>query len=166
MTFPSAERRSSIRWIFTASGSVLRRCCSSWSVVVVGTRRPFLFPTVKRPTIRVPAIVAWQMGITSWSSDSKTLEKVVSLRFASLSAALLWNGWAGLGLGMAGIASLQHSISHPTLSHPITGRVLGSMQTSAIQSANSAQPRPSSPQSVQYQHKRTCKSSPKHRQQR
>jgi hypothetical protein len=41
--------------------------------VVVGTRRPFLLPTVRRPTMRVPAMVAWQMGITSWSSDSKTL---------------------------------------------------------------------------------------------
>lgn len=81
MTFPRAERRSSMRWIFTASGRVLRRCWSSWSVVVVGTRRPFLFPTVKRPTMRVPAIVAWQIGMTSWSSDSKTLREVVSLAF-------------------------------------------------------------------------------------
>ena len=31
------------------------------------------YPAVNRPTILVPAIVAWQMGITSWSSASKTL---------------------------------------------------------------------------------------------
>lgn len=43
MTFPSAESLSSIRWILTSSGNVLRRCCSSWSVVDVGTNSPFLF---------------------------------------------------------------------------------------------------------------------------
>lgn len=43
MTFPNAERRSSIRWILTWSGRVFRRCCNSWSVVVVGTRRPLRF---------------------------------------------------------------------------------------------------------------------------
>lgn len=32
-------------------------------------------PAVKRPTIRVPAMVAWQMGMTSWSSASKTLSR-------------------------------------------------------------------------------------------
>lgn len=31
------------------------------------------YPTVNRPRMRVPAMVAWQMGMTSWSSDSKTL---------------------------------------------------------------------------------------------
>lgn len=64
-----------MRWIFTLSGIELRRCWSSWSVVEVGTRRPFLFPAVRRPTMRVPAIVQWQIGITSWSSASKTLWK-------------------------------------------------------------------------------------------
>lgn len=45
----------------------------------VRTPRPWLeqdfeaYPAVIRPTIRVPAIVAWQMGITSWSSASNTL---------------------------------------------------------------------------------------------
>jgi hypothetical protein len=43
MTLPSAERRSSMRWILTLSGSELRRCWSSWSVVDVGTSRPLRF---------------------------------------------------------------------------------------------------------------------------
>ena len=43
ITFPNADSRSSMRWILTVSGSVFLRCWSSWSVVVVGTRRPFLF---------------------------------------------------------------------------------------------------------------------------
>lgn len=74
MTLPRAERRSSIRRIATESGRLFRRCWSSWSVVVVGTRRPFLLPAVRRPTIRVPAMVAWQIGMTSWSSASKMLD--------------------------------------------------------------------------------------------
>src|ERR1700753_1237131 len=41
MTLPRAESFSSMRWILTVSGRLLRRCCSSWSVVDVGTRRPF-----------------------------------------------------------------------------------------------------------------------------
>lgn len=32
-------------------------------------------PAVNRPTIRVPATVAWQMGMTSCSSASKTLAR-------------------------------------------------------------------------------------------
>ena len=76
MTLPSADNRSSILWILTLSGIELRRCWSSWSVVVVGTRRPFLLPAVRRPMMRVPAIVAWQIGMTSWSSASKTLRQV------------------------------------------------------------------------------------------
>ena len=75
MTFPSADNRSSILWILTSSGILFRRCCSSWSVVEVGTNSPFRFPAVSRPMIRVPAIVQWQIGITSWSSASKTLWK-------------------------------------------------------------------------------------------
>jgi hypothetical protein len=47
--------------------------CSSWSEVEVGTSRPLRLPAVRRPTIRVPAMVVWQMGITSWSSASKML---------------------------------------------------------------------------------------------
>ncbi len=43
MTLPSADKRSSMRWILTLSGIELRRCWSSWSVVVVGTRRPLRF---------------------------------------------------------------------------------------------------------------------------
>ena len=31
------------------------------------------YPAVSRPTIRVPAMVAWHIGITSCSSASKTL---------------------------------------------------------------------------------------------
>jgi hypothetical protein len=31
------------------------------------------YPAVSLPMILVPAMVAWQMGITSWSSASKTL---------------------------------------------------------------------------------------------
>lgn len=107
MTFPSADKRSSIRWILTLSGIEFRRCWSSWSVVEVGTRSPLrllhrtcqmptrsqdaplsslvfgsakerggeTYPAVKRPIIRVPAIVAWQMGMTSWSSASNTLRR-------------------------------------------------------------------------------------------
>lgn len=41
-------------------------------MVEVGTRRPFLLPAVRRPTILVPAIVQRAMGIRSASSDSKT----------------------------------------------------------------------------------------------
>lgn len=37
-------------------------------------RLSLTYPTVNRPTIRVPAIVAWQIGITSWSSASNTLD--------------------------------------------------------------------------------------------
>lgn len=43
MTFPSADNRSSILCILTVSGMEFRRCCSSWSVVDVGTKRPFRF---------------------------------------------------------------------------------------------------------------------------
>ena len=87
ITLPSAESRSSMRWILTASGMEFRRCCSSWSVVVVGTSSPFrllqrqrastscqtAYPAVNRPMMRVPAIVAWQMGMTSCNSASKML---------------------------------------------------------------------------------------------
>jgi hypothetical protein len=33
------------------------------------------YPAVSLPMILVPAMVAWQMGITSWSSASKTLSR-------------------------------------------------------------------------------------------
>ncbi|KAH8631938.1 eukaryotic translation initiation factor 6 [Alternaria alternata] len=33
------------------------------------------YPAVSLPTILVPAMVAWQMGMTSWSSASKTLSR-------------------------------------------------------------------------------------------
>jgi hypothetical protein len=42
-------------------------------VVVEGTKRPCLFPTQSLPMIRVPAMLVWIIGITSFSSDSKTL---------------------------------------------------------------------------------------------
>lgn len=71
ITLPRADNRSSIRCILTESGSVFRSCCSSWSVVDVGTSRPFLLPAVRRPTIRVPAIVHCAMGMRSASSASK-----------------------------------------------------------------------------------------------
>lgn len=82
----------------TSSGKLFLKCCSSWSVVLVGTSRPFRFlcartqsamrtspdprpgetyPAVNRPIILVPAIVAWQMGMTSCSSASKILGKHV-----------------------------------------------------------------------------------------
>lgn len=70
MTFPSADSRSSIRWRATASGSEFRKCCSSWSVVEDGTRRPCLFPAVSLPRILVPAMDAWTIGMTSPSSLS------------------------------------------------------------------------------------------------
>lgn len=41
---PRAESRSSTRRICTESGRQLRMCCSSWSVALLGTRRPCLFP--------------------------------------------------------------------------------------------------------------------------
>ena len=82
MTLPSADRRSSMRWILTSSGMLLRKCCSSWSDVLVGTRRPLRLPAVRRPMMRVPAMVVWQMGITSWSSASKTLRRRLVHLFA------------------------------------------------------------------------------------
>lgn len=60
-------------------------CCGDKEAVAVSIRlltsfflsscfqREKAYPTVRRPIIRVPAIVAWQMGMTSWSSASKTL---------------------------------------------------------------------------------------------
>ena len=54
ITFPRAESLSSRRWMTTVSGRELRRCWSSVSVVVEGTRRPREFPTVTRPTKRQP----------------------------------------------------------------------------------------------------------------
>ena len=44
MQFPRADSRSSTLWITTVSGKAFRRCCSSWSVVVLGTSSPRLFP--------------------------------------------------------------------------------------------------------------------------
>lgn len=44
MQFPRADRRSSTRWMTTESGRAFRRCCSSWSVVVLGTSSPRLLP--------------------------------------------------------------------------------------------------------------------------
>lgn len=35
----------------------------------------FTYPAVNRPTMRVPAIVAWQIGMTSCNSASKTLHE-------------------------------------------------------------------------------------------
>lgn len=43
-TFPSADNRSSTRCTQTVSGKEFLRCCSSVSVVELGTRSPFLFP--------------------------------------------------------------------------------------------------------------------------
>lgn len=43
---PNAERRSSTLCILTLSGKELRKCCNSWSVVVLGTSRPLRLPTV------------------------------------------------------------------------------------------------------------------------
>ena len=40
ITLPNADNLSSIRCILTSSGIEFRRCCNSWSVVDVGTRRP------------------------------------------------------------------------------------------------------------------------------
>lgn len=48
---------SSTRWTTTESGSELRMCCSSWSVVELGRIRPLLFPTQSRPTMRQPAML-------------------------------------------------------------------------------------------------------------
>lgn len=42
-------------------------------MVEVGTSKPFLFPAVRRPTMRVPAMVHCAMGIKSASSASKML---------------------------------------------------------------------------------------------
>lgn len=41
------------------------------------------YPTVNLPTILVPAIVAWQMGMTSCSSASNTLFPSVPLFFCN-----------------------------------------------------------------------------------
>mmetsp|Transcript_5787 Transcript_5787/g.19485 ORF Transcript_5787/g.19485 Transcript_5787/m.19485 type:complete len:240 (-) Transcript_5787:148-867(-) len=71
-TLPSADSRSSTRWIRTPSGSELRRWSSSWSVVVLGTTSPFLLPTTTRPTMRVPAMEVCTTGMCSASSCSKT----------------------------------------------------------------------------------------------
>jgi len=73
ITLPRALSRSSMRCILTSSGRLSLKCWSSWSVVDVGTSNPFRLPAVSRPTILVPAIVAWHMGITSCNSASKTL---------------------------------------------------------------------------------------------
>ena len=48
-----------------------------------GTRGTY--PAVKRPIILVPAIVAWQIGMTSWSSASNTLRRKGSAACASVS---------------------------------------------------------------------------------
>lgn len=43
-TLPSADNRSSTRCTRTVSGRQFLKCCSSVSVVELGTRSPFLFP--------------------------------------------------------------------------------------------------------------------------
>ena len=48
MQFPSADSRSSTRCTTTSSGSALRMCSSSWSVVVLGKSSPFLLPGGRR----------------------------------------------------------------------------------------------------------------------
>ncbi len=60
-----------MRCTTTSSGSALRMCSSSWSVVLLGTSRPFLLPTVMRPTSRVPAMLHFTTGMWSASSASK-----------------------------------------------------------------------------------------------
>lgn len=47
---------------------------SPWSVVVLGSSRPFRLPTVMRPTSRVPATEALITGMWSASSASNTLQ--------------------------------------------------------------------------------------------
>ena len=72
---PRALSRSSMRCTTTSSGSVLRMCSSSWSVVLLGTSSPFLLPTVMRPTSRVPAMLVLTTGMWSASSASNTALK-------------------------------------------------------------------------------------------
>ena len=43
-------------------------CSASWSVTELGSRRPFLFPTVMRPTRRVPAMLVLTHGMSDASS--------------------------------------------------------------------------------------------------
>ena len=45
-------------------------------MVVLGTRRPCLFPAVNRPIIRVPAIDVWITGIVSPRAASNTLQEL------------------------------------------------------------------------------------------
>ena len=73
MQFPSADSFSSTLTTFTVSGSELRMCLSSLSVVLLGTSNPFLLPAVVLPTILVPPTVACMTGMKEPSSDSKTL---------------------------------------------------------------------------------------------
>ena len=51
-------------------GKELRRCCSSWSVVLVGTRRPWRFPVQRRPIMRVPEMVVWISGVEGSSASN------------------------------------------------------------------------------------------------
>mmetsp|Transcript_18663 Transcript_18663/g.63047 ORF Transcript_18663/g.63047 Transcript_18663/m.63047 type:complete len:217 (-) Transcript_18663:156-806(-) len=69
MQLPSADKRSSTRCTTTLSGKALRRCCSSWSPHVFGTRRPRLLPAQTRPRKRHPEMDAWTTGMCSPSSD-------------------------------------------------------------------------------------------------
>jgi len=88
MTFPSADNRSSILCILTASGMEFRRCCSSWSVVDVGTRRPlrflqkaFLSACSKSPEAQVQGLPGSQPSHYSCSRDGGMTDGYDILQF-------------------------------------------------------------------------------------
>jgi len=60
---PNVFNLSSNLQTLTDSGSELRMCCSSWSVVELERIRPCRLPTDNLPTSLVPPSVQWMTGM-------------------------------------------------------------------------------------------------------
>lgn len=70
MTLPSADSLSSTLWILTVSGRQFLMCCSSWSVVLLGTRRPWRFPEQTGTSrVSLTAAVRAQRSATAMFKD-------------------------------------------------------------------------------------------------
>lgn len=84
MTFPSAERRSSTLWIRTESGRQFLMCCNSWSVVLLGTKRPWRFPAEEQPTDRHTRSIIHHI----WAHKNITRPTLTWLSFITLKVLL------------------------------------------------------------------------------
>lgn len=82
MTLPRADSLSSTLWILTASGRQFLMCCSSWSVVLLGTKRPWRLPDYRRKNrkvVRNADVSVWRKSEISQTTYLKHLAFVFSV---------------------------------------------------------------------------------------